>query len=127
MKLISIVSVGVATVGMTFLVGYASAADSAPVDLTSDSMLVAQDSTFAPGGRGGGTAGETGRHDKGTPAGRKKQGTPGDTMPNKQKPGTEKNTGSGGSTGSDSGKTGTSSGSPGGGSGPSSGAGSGGK
>ena len=96
MKLISIVSVGVATVGMTCLVGYASAADSAPVDLTSDSMLVAQDSTFAPGGRGGGTAGETGRHDKGTPAGRKKQGTPGDTMPNKQKPGTEKNTGSGG-------------------------------
>jgi hypothetical protein len=121
MKRISILSVGVTTVGMICLVGYASAAASAPGDLISDSMLVAQ-STPAPGGRGGGTIGETGRADKGTPNEHKSQGTPGDT-----KPGTKKDTGPGGTTGSDSGRTGTSSGSPGSGSGPSSGAGSGAK
>jgi hypothetical protein len=137
MKLISIFSVGVATVGMTCLLGYASAANSAPGDLISDSMLVAQD-TVAPGGRGGGTQGETGRADKGTPEGSKKQGAPGDTKPGPDKdtgtggntgsePGPKKDTGTGGNTGSDSGRTGTGSGSPGSGSGPSSAAGSGAK
>jgi hypothetical protein len=115
MKLLSILSVGVATVGMTCLLGYASAANSAPGDLIADG-------TMAPGGRQGGTPGETGRADKGTPNERTKQGTPGDT-----KPGAEKQTGTGGNPGSDSGRTGTSSGSPGSGSGPTSGAGSGAK
>ena len=126
MKLISILSVGVATVGMTCLVGSASAANSTSGDLTSDSMLVAQTETVAPGGRGGGTAGETGRADKGTQSGSKKQGTPG-SISEKAKPGTGKDTGTGGNTGSDSERTGTSSGSPGSGSGSSSGAGSGAK
>lgn len=136
MKLISILLVGVAIVGTTCLVGYASAVDRAPGELISDSILVAQDETVAPGGRGGGTAGETGRADRNTPTEYTKQGTPGDT-----KPGTAKDTtptggstgsdiggtGMGGSTGSDSGRSGSSSGSSGSGSGPSSGAGSGAK
>jgi hypothetical protein len=118
MKLIYMLSVGVASVGMTCLVGYASAADTASGNLISDSMLVAQ-STPSPGGRGGGTAGEMGRADKGTQSGSKKQGTPGDnTSPEKAKPGTEMDTGSGGNTGSNSGMTGTSSGSPGSSTGP---------
>jgi hypothetical protein len=116
MKLIYMLSVGVASVGMTCLVGYASAADTASGNLISDSMLVAQ-STPSPGGRGGGTAGEMGRADKGTQSGSKKQGTPGDnTSPEKAKPGTEMDTG--GNTGSNSGMTGTSSGSPGSSTGP---------
>jgi len=123
MKLITILSVGMATVGMTCLVGYASAANSAPGDLISDSMLVVQ-GTPAPGGRGGGAAGETGRADKGTQSGSKNQGTPGsNTMPEKVRPGTEKEAGTGGNAGSDSGKTGTSSGSPGTKNGPGSGTG----
>lgn len=112
MKLMHMFSVGVAAVGMTCLVGYASAADSAPGDLISDSMLVAQ-SPPSPGGRGGGAPGETGRADKGTQSGSKRQGTPGDTTPQNARPGTEKDVGTGGNTGSDSGRTGTSSGSPG--------------
>lgn len=128
MKLISILSIGVATVGMTCLVGYASAANSASGDLISDSVLLAQTETVAPGGRGGGTAGETGRADKGTPNAHTKQGTPGSlTTPEKAKPGTEKNTQPEGNTGSASARTGTSSGIPGSESGPSSGAGSGAK
>lgn len=126
MKLISMFSVGVATVGMTYLVGYASAANSAPGDLISDSMLVAQ-GTPAPGGRGGGAPGETGRADKGTPNADMNQGTPGDTIPGKAKPRTEKDTGKRGNIGSDSGSTRKNSGSPGSGSGPSSSAGSGAK
>jgi hypothetical protein len=136
MKRISILSVGVATVGMTCLLGYASAANSASGDLISDSMLMAQ-STPAPGGRGGGAIGEPGRADKGTTNEMKVErgnnrltkpgmGTDG-TSPAKAKPGTDKDTGRGANTGSDSGRTGTSSGSPGSGSGPSSGAGSGAK
>ena len=126
MKLISKLSFGMATMGMTCLVGYASAATSESGDQISDSMLVAQ-STPAPGGRGGGTAGETGRADKGTQNEKKAQGSPGDTLPNKAKPGADKETGRGGNAGSDSGRTGTSSESPGSGSGTSSGAGSGAK
>ena len=127
MKLITILTVGVAAVGMTCLVGYASAANSAPGDLISDSMLVAQ-GTPAPGGKSGGAPGEMGRADKGTPSGSMKQkklgGTGADnTKPEKARPGTEKNTGTGGTTGSNSERTGKSSGSP----GPSSGAGSGAK
>ena len=110
MKLMHMFSAGVAIVGMT--VGYALAANSAPGDLISDSMVLAQ-GTPAPGGRGGGAAGETGRADKGTQSGSKNQGTPGDTIPEKARPGTEKDTRPGGNTGSDSGKTGTSSVNPG--------------
>lgn len=127
MKLISILSIGVATVGITCLVGYASAANSASGDLISDSVLLAQ-GTPSPGGRGGGAVGETGRADKGTPNGSKNQGTPGSlTTPEKAKPGTEKNTRPGGNKGSESGRTGTSSGIPGSGNGLTSGAGSGAK
>ncbi len=145
MKLMNTFSVGVAIMGMTGLVGHASAASTAADDLISDSMLVAQ-STPSPGGKGGGTAGETGRADKGLPTkkGSKNPGTGADeTIPEKATPGTEKDTATGGNTGSDSGRTGTSSGSSGsstgntggsgssgmsgGGSGSSSGAGAGGK
>ena len=113
-------SVGVATVGMTCLVGYASAANTAPGDLIPDSMLVAQ-STAAPGGKGGGSIGEPGRADKGSIRGDKgfsgKSGStnpdtaPDGTFPEKAKPGNGMDTGPGGNTGSNSGKTGTSSGS----------------
>lgn len=113
MKLISILSVGVATVGMTCLVGYASAANSAPGDLIPDSMLLADSETVAPGGRGGGTAGEAGRADKGTPNQDRLQGTPGVNTSEKARPRTEKDAGKEGNTRSESGKTGTSSGSPG--------------
>ncbi|MEO8047303.1 MAG: hypothetical protein ABI684_08455 [Nitrospirota bacterium] len=105
MKLIHMLSVGVATVGMTCLVGYASAANTAPGGLTTDSMLVAQ-STSAPGGRGGGDAAETGRADKGSMS-QKGKDNPGmgadKTIPAK-KPGME-NTQPGEDTGSNSGKT----------------------
>ena len=120
MKLIQMLSVGVATVGMTCLVGYASAANTAPGDLIPDSMLVAQ-STAAPGGKGGGSIGEPGRADKGSIRGDKgfsgKSGStnpdtaPDGTFPEKAKPGKGMDTGPGGNTGSNSGKTGTSSGS----------------
>ena len=106
-------SVGVATMGMTCLVGYASAANTAPGDLIPDSMLVAQ-GTAAPGGKGGGAAGETGRADKGSmgKSAGKNTGMGADTtIPEKAKPGPE-NTGPGGNTASNSGKTGGSSGSP---------------
>ena len=121
MKLIYMLSVGVATVGMTCLVGYASAANTAPGDLISDSMLVAQ-GTAAPGGKGGGSIGEPGRGDKGSTAEMKVtrgnsgitkpgMGTDG-TFPEKAKPGMGMDTGPGGNTGSNSGRTGASSGSP---------------
>ena len=120
MKLIHMLSVGVATAGMTCLVGYASAANTAPGDLIQDSMLVAQ-STSAPGGKGGGSIGEPGRADKGSITGDKgfsgKSGStnpdtaPDGTFPEKAKPGKGMDTGPGGNTGSNSGKTGTSSGS----------------
>jgi len=124
MKLITILTVGVAAVGMTCLVGSVSAANSAPGDLISESMVVAQD-TSAPGGKGGGGEGEIGRTDKGTQREKKLKGGMGadNTIPEKARPGTEKNTGTGGTTGSNSERTGKSSGSP----GPSSGAGSGAK
>lgn len=113
MKLMNTFSVGVAIVGMTCLVGHASAASTAADDLISDSMLVAQ-STPSPGGKGGGTAGEMGRADKGSTT-KKESKNPGmgadETIPEKAKLGTEKDTGTGGNTGSDSGRTGTSSGS----------------
>ena len=114
MKLIYMLSVGVATVGITCLVGYASAANTAPGDLTKDPLLVAQ-STSAPGGRGGGDAGEMGRADKGNmmKSGKNNPGMGADnTIPKKAKQGTE-NTQPGGNTGSDSGRTGASSGSSG--------------
>jgi hypothetical protein len=120
MKLIHMLSVGVVTAGMTCLVGYASAANTAPGDLIQDSMLVAQ-STSAPGGKGGGSIGEPGRADKGSITGDKgfsgKSGStnpdtaPDGTFPEKAKPGKGMDTGPGGNTGSNSGKTGTSSGS----------------
>ncbi len=120
MKLIHMLSVGVATAGMTCLVGYASAANTAPGDLIQDSMLVAQ-STSAPGGKGGGSIGEPGRADKGSITGDKgfsgKSGStnpdtaPDGTFPEKAKPGKGMDTGPGRNTGSNSGKTGTSSGS----------------
>ena len=119
MKLIYMLSVGVATVGMTCLVGYASAANTAPGDFIPDSMLVAQ-GTAAPGGKGGGSAGETGRADKGSmgKSGGKNTGMGADnTIQEKAKPGTEK-TQPGGNSGSSSGSTGTSSGSPGSSKGP---------
>lgn len=113
-------SVGVATVGMTCLVGYASAANTAPGGLTTDSMLMAQ-STPAPGGKGGGAIGEPGRADKGTTNemkvergnnGLTKPGMGADgTFPEKAKPGMGMDTGPGGNTGSNSGRTGASSGS----------------
>jgi hypothetical protein len=109
MKLMYMFSVGVATMGMTCLAGHASAANTVPSDLISGSMLVAQ-GTAAPGGKGGGAAGETGRADKGigNRSNNPGMGT-GDTFPEKAKPGTGMDTGSGGNTGSNSGKTGTSS------------------
>ena len=125
MKLIQMLSVGVATVGMTCLVGYASAANTAPGDLIPDSMLVAQ-STSAPGGKGGETIGETGRGDVGSirddkgfsgrsgsinPDTDNPHTKPDGTFPEKAKPGKGMDTGPGGNTGSNSGKTGTSSGS----------------
>ncbi len=112
MKLFSILSVSAATVGMICLVGYASAANSAPGDLISDSILMAQ-STPSPGGRGGGTQGEVGRADKNTQSEYRLQGTPGtNTTPEKVKPGTKKDAGTGGKTGSDRERTGKSSGNP---------------
>lgn len=118
MKLLSILSVSVATVGMTCLLGYASAADSAVGDLLSDSMLMA-DGTIAPGGRGGGTQGEVGRADKGTRSEDRLQNTPGYT-----RPGTGKDTGPAGNTGSNNRRTMTNSGSPGSSTEPTSGSGS---
>ena len=126
MKLIHMFSIGVATVGITCLVGYASAANTAPSDLISDSMLLAQ-GTAAPGGRGGGDAGETGRADKGSmmKSGKNNPGMGADnTIPEKAKPGMGMDTGPGGNTGSNSGKTGTSSGSSGSSTGPMGGSGS---
>jgi hypothetical protein len=122
MKLIHMLSVGVATVGMTCLVGYASAANTASGDLIPDSMLVAQ-GTAAPGGKGGGSIGEPGRGDKGSIRGEKGfsgnsgsinpgTGTDG-TFPEKAKPGMGMDTGPGGNIGSNSGRTGASSGSSG--------------
>lgn len=115
MKLMNTFSAGVAIVGMTCLVGHASAASTAADDLISDSMLVAQ-STPSPGGKGGGTAGELGRADKALPT-KKESKNPGmgadQTIPETATPGMEKDTGTGGTTRSDSGRTGTSSGSSG--------------
>jgi hypothetical protein len=121
MKLIHMLSVGVATVGMTCLVGYASAANTAPGDLISGSMLVAQ-STAVPGGKGGGSIGEPGRADVGSIrddkgfSGRSGSENPDmetdGTFREKVKPGKGMDTGPGGNTGSKSGRTGASSGSP---------------
>lgn len=126
MKLMHMFSVGVATVGITCLVGYASAANTAPGDLISDSMLVAQ-GTAAPGGTGSGSAGGMGSGNIGsgmtsgsTDPGK---GTAG-TFPEKARPGMGMDTGPGGNTGSNSGRTGTSSGSPGSSTGPTGGVGS---
>ena len=121
MKFIYMLSVGVAAVGMTCPIGYASATNSASGDLISDSTLMAQ-STSAPGGRGGGAIGEPGRADKGTKNEMKVErgnngltkpgmGTDG-TSPGKAKLGTEK-TQPGGNSGTTSGSTETSSGSSG--------------
>jgi hypothetical protein len=125
MKLIHMLSVGVATVGMTCLVGYASAANTAPGDLIQDSMLMAQ-GTAAPGGKGGGSAGEIGRADKGSMRSGSTNpglGTDG-TVPEKAKPGMGMDTGPGENRESNSGRTGTSSGSPGSSTGPTGGSGS---
>lgn len=115
MKLIHMLSVGVATVGMTCLVGYASAANTASGDLIPDSMLVAQ-GTAAPGGKGGGSIGEPGRGDKGF-SGNSGSINPGagtdGAFPEKAKPGMGMDTGPGGNTGSNSGRTGARSGSSG--------------
>ena len=127
MKLIQMLSVGVVTVGMTCLVGYASAANTAPGDLIPDSMLVAQ-STSAPGGKGGETIGETGRGDVGSirddkgfsgrsgsinPDTDNPHTKPDGTFPEKAKPGKGMDTGPGGNTVPNSGRTGASSGSSG--------------
>jgi len=126
MKLMHMFSVGVATVGITCLVGYASAANTAPGDLISGSMLVAQ-GTAAPGGTGNGSAGGMGSGNTGAgmPSGNTDpgKGTVG-TFPEKARPGTGMDTGPGGTTGSNSGRTGTSSGSPGSSTGPTGGSGS---
>ena len=132
MKLIQMLSVGVATVGMTCLVGYASAANTAPGDLIPDSMLMAQ-STAAPGGKGGGSIGEPGRADVGSIREDKgfsgKSGSsnpdtgPDGTFPEKAKPGMGMDTGPGGNKGSNSGGTGASSGSSGSSTGPTGGSG----
>ena len=130
MKLIHMFSIGVATVGITCLVGYASAANTAPGDLISNSMLVAQ-GTAAPGGTGSESAGGmgmgmgsgntgSGMTSGGTDPGK---GTVG-TFPEKARPGMGMDTGPGGTTGSNSGRTGTSSGSPGSSTGPTGGVGS---
>ena len=126
MKFMHMFSIGVATVGITCLVGYASAANTAPGNLISDSMLVAQ-GTAAPGGTGSGSAGGMGSGNTGsgmtsgsTDPGK---GTAG-TFPEKARPGMGMDTGPGGTTGSNSGRTGTSSGSPGSSTGPTGGSGS---
>ena len=128
MKLIDMLSVGVATVGMTCFVGYASAANTAPGNLISDSMLVAQ-GTATPGGTGSGSAGGMGMGSGNTGAGMTSGSTdPGKgsagTFPEKARPGMGMDTGPGGTTGSNSGRTGTSSGSPGSSTGPTGGVGS---
>lgn len=128
MKLIHMFSIGVATVGITCLVGYASAANTAPGDLISNSMLVAQ-GTAAPGGTGRGSAGGMGMGSRNTGSGMTSGGTdPGKgtvgTFPEKARPGMGMDTGPGGTTGSNSGRTGTSSGSPGSSTGPTGGVGS---
>ena len=132
MKLIQMLSVGVATVGMACLAGYASAANTAPADLITDSMLMAQ-STAAPGGKGGGSIGEPGRADVGSKRDDKgfsgRSGStnpdtgPDGTFPEKAKPGMGMDTGPGGNTGSNSGGTGASSGSSGSSTGPTGGSG----
>lgn len=128
MKLMHMFSIGVATVGITCLVGYASAANTAPGNLISDSMLVAQ-GTAAPGGTGSGSAGGMGMGSGNTGAGMPSGSTdpskgPGGTFPEKARPGMGMDTGPGGTTGSNSGRTGTSSGSPGSSTGPTGGSGS---
>ena len=128
MKLIYKLSVGVATMGMTCLVGYASAANTAPGELILDSMLVAQ-GIAAPGGIGSGSAGGMGMGSGNTGAGTTSGVTdpskgPAGTFPEKAKPGMGMDTGPAGYTGSNSGRTGTSSGSPGSSSGPTGGSGS---
>ena len=125
-------SVGVATVGMACLAGYASAANTAPADLITDSMLMAQ-STAAPGGKGGGSIGEPGRADVGSKRDDKgfsgRSGStnpdtgPDGTFPEKAKPGMGMDTGPGGNKGSNSGGTGASSGSSGSSTGPTGGSG----
>jgi hypothetical protein len=134
MKLIQMLSVGVATVGMACLAGYASAANTAPADLITDSMLMAQ-STAAPGGKGGGSIGEPGRADVGSKRDDKgfsgRSGStnpdtgPDGTFPEKAKPGMGMgmDTGPGGNKGSNSGGTGASSGSSGSSTGPTGGSG----
>jgi len=127
MKLIHMLSVGVATVGMTCFVGYAAAINTAPSDLISDSMLVAQ-GTAAPGGTGSGSAGGMGMGSGNTGAGTTSGSTdpskgPAGTFPEKAKPGMGMDTGPAGNTGSNSGRTGTSSGSLGSSSGPTGGSG----
>ena len=128
MKLIDMLSVGVATVGMTCLVGYAFAANTAPGDLISDSMVVAQN-TATPGGTGSGSAGGMGMGGGNTGAGMTSESTdlgkgPAGTFPEKARPGMGMDTGPGATTGSNSGRTGTSSGSPGSSTGPTGGVGS---
>jgi hypothetical protein len=132
MKLIQMLSVAVATVGMACLAGYASAANTAPADLITDSMLMAQ-STAAPGGKGGGSIGEPGRADVGSKRDDKgfsgRSGStnpdtgPDGTFPEKAKPGMGMDTGPGGNKGSNSGGTGASSGSSGSSTGPTGGSG----
>ncbi len=126
MKLMHMFSVGVAIVGMTYLVGYASAANTAPGDPIMDSVLMAQ-GTAAPGGTGSGSSGGLGSGNTGagmtsgsTDPGK---GTPG-TFPEKARPGMGMDTGPGGNSGSSGGRTGTSSGSPGSSTGPTGGSGS---
>lgn len=133
MKHIYMLSVGVVTVGVTCLVGYASAANTVPGDSTTDSMLVAQ-GTAAPGGRGGGSIAEPGRADAGSIrddkgfSGRSGSENPDmetdGTFREKAKPGKGMDTGPGGNTGSNSGRTGASSGSSGSSTGTTSGSGS---
>jgi hypothetical protein len=126
MKLMHIFSLGVATVGITCLAGYASAADRAHGDSMSDFTIVAQGAA-GTGGTGSGSAGGMGSGSTGSgmtsgsidPG----KGTAG-TFPEKARPGMGMYTGPVGTTGSSSGRTGTSSGIPDSSSGPTGGSGS---
>ena len=98
MKLMHMFSVGVTIVGMTCLVGYASAAT--PGDPTMDSMLVAQ-GTAAPGGTGSGSSSGMGSGNTGAgmPSGSTDPGKgTGGTFPEKARPGIGMNTGPAGNS-----------------------------
>lgn len=124
MKFANMFSIGITTVGMTCLVGYAFAANTTQGHQISDSTPVAQGAA-APGGTGSGaTGGMGGNAGSGMPSGGTDPGKgPVGTYPEKARPGMGMDPGMRGTQGSSSGMTGSSSGSLGSSTGPTSGSG----